>query len=67
MGIVKKNQVRRVEASASDANGPAAPADGAARHQARIIEQNDDHAVVEITCACGTTMRLRCDYAAAAP
>jgi hypothetical protein len=39
---------------------------GAAREPTvRVVENNAEFAVVEITCSCGTKTRLRCDYAAA--
>ena len=31
--------------------------------QVRIVENNADHAVIEITCPCGTQSHIRCDYA----
>ncbi len=31
--------------------------------QARIIENHADHAVIEVSCSCGTKVHLRCDYA----
>jgi len=33
--------------------------------QARILESHPGYAVVEVTCTCGTAMRLKCDYAGA--
>lgn len=30
---------------------------------ARVIQQNDTHAVIEVTCSCGQTIQLQCDYA----
>ena len=33
--------------------------------QARIIEQHPQYAVLEITCACGQTMQIKCDYSQA--
>ncbi|MHC4295410.1 MAG: hypothetical protein ACYSTL_07475 [Planctomycetota bacterium] len=31
--------------------------------QARIVQQNDTHAIVEVRCSCGRTIRLQCNYA----
>jgi hypothetical protein len=31
----------------------------------RIIESNPAYAVIELTCSCGRTTQVRCDYAAA--
>ena len=63
MGIVKSEMVKpaqpcRVSHEAALA-GPEA-----AQPQARIIEQNDAQAIVEITCACGNTFYLNCLCAA---
>ncbi|MCF7972272.1 MAG: hypothetical protein K9N55_00495 [Phycisphaerae bacterium] len=33
--------------------------------QARIMEQHPQYAVLEITCACGHTMQVKCDYSQA--
>ncbi len=33
--------------------------------QARIVEEHDEFAVIEITCSCGTKTSVRCEYAAA--
>jgi hypothetical protein len=33
--------------------------------QAHIVENQSEFAVIEITCSCGTTMQLRCEYAEA--
>ena len=30
-----------------------------------ILENHPEYAVLEVTCACGTKMRLRCEYASA--
>jgi len=34
--------------------------------QARIVENQTESAVIEITCSCGTKTLLRCEYAGAA-
>jgi hypothetical protein len=33
--------------------------------QARIVEQHPQYAVLEITCACGQTLQVKCDYSQA--
>jgi hypothetical protein len=33
--------------------------------QARIVEQHPQYALLEITCACGNTMQVKCDYSQA--
>jgi len=30
--------------------------------QVRIVEQHPQYAVLEITCACGQTLQVKCDY-----
>jgi hypothetical protein len=45
----------------------AAEAPGAqAGPSVRIAENHPDHAVIEITCACGKTTYIRCEYASSA-
>ena len=34
-----------------------------AEPQVRIVENHPEYAIIEVTCTCGTGMRLRCDYA----
>lgn len=36
----------------------------AAEPQAQVVEELPDHAVIEVTCSCGTKVRLKCQYAA---
>ena len=36
-----------------------------AEPQVRIVENQPEFAVIEITCSCGTGMYLRCEYAGA--
>ena len=33
--------------------------------QARIIESNDSHAILELTCSCGCKSRVQCNYGTA--
>jgi hypothetical protein len=45
--------------------GAAKQADAdAAEPQVRILESRPDHSIIEITCSCGTSLNLRCEYAA---
>ena len=46
-------------------NEPAQTNDAAAAPQAQIIENQADHAVIEVVCSCGEKVNLRCDYAGA--
>jgi hypothetical protein len=56
-------------ADAPEGQPPGPAQDAAAAHrpeetaQARIIRQEDGLAIVEITCACGRTIQLQCQYA----
>ena len=36
-------------------------ADGATQ-QARILESNDTHAILEVICSCGCKSRVQCNY-----
>ena len=40
---------------------------GACEPTARVVKNNPEFALVEITCSCGQTMYLRCEYAGAQP
>jgi len=41
------------------------PGAGAGPARACILENHTDHALIEVTCSCGTRMILKCDYAGA--
>ena len=61
--VLKNNQVelgqpRRLGTAAAP-SGAAAP-----RPQARIVEQNDAGAIIELVCTCGRKTHLQCEYAA---
>ena len=64
-GVLKHNRVRP--------SGPrpigGAPVVGRAQPHAaaRIVQQEAGHAVVEVTCACGSVIRLRCAFESAPP
>lgn len=45
---------------------PATHASPSVQPQGRIVEQDDDGAIVEVTCNCGKVLHLYCKYAAAA-
>ena len=42
---------------------PGQPGAALVEPQARLVESKPEFAVIEITCSCGTAMRLRCEYA----
>lgn len=56
-GVLKKNVVRMTAPG-----GAAAPADG--QPTAQLLEQDASHAVIQVTCSCGSTIRINCDYEA---
>jgi len=39
----------------------------AAASSVRIVQNHPDYAVIEVTCSCGRTTSIRCDYVAATP
>ncbi len=43
-------------------SGQAASHAGFAAQQARIIESNDEYAVIEVTCSCGAKTHVQCNY-----
>ncbi len=47
----------RVMSAGNPSSEPPAPA------QAHVVERHPQYAVVEVTCACGSKMYVRCDYA----
>ena len=68
--VLKANEVEvsgTYSLSTGMSSGPGAQ--GAAQvlgtPQARIVEQHPQYAVLEITCACGHTMQVKCDYSQA--
>jgi len=61
--FVGPRELRIDQATAPKPNG-AAGLSGAAR--IRIVENTPEYAVLEVTCSCGRTTQVRCEYAAAA-
>jgi hypothetical protein len=51
-----------VDPGAPARNQPGAPA---ASPSVRIAQSHAEFAILEVTCSCGTTTHVRCDYAAA--
>ena len=65
-GVVKKDKVKMVQGSRVVGDGsPSVPP--AAGSGARIVEQSDAGALIEVTCTCGEKTYLQCDYAADPP
>ena len=46
----------------SEANGPVSVNTVASEPQARIIENQPEYAVIEVTCSCGMKVCLKCEY-----
>jgi len=58
-GVIKKHRVRQAPA------GGASPVGGnpaAAPAQARLVQKEDDHAVLEVCCPCGNVIRVECRW-----
>lgn len=62
--IVRRNEAKTVGQRLLDL--PAMHASSAIQSQGRIVEQDDDGAIVEVTCGCGKVLHLHCRYAAPA-
>jgi hypothetical protein len=60
-GIIRKEAVEMRGARRIGEGGPAP--DARPEGAARIVEQTDEFAVIEVTCACGRKTTLRCAYA----
>jgi hypothetical protein len=48
---------------ASAGGGPQNSSNVLAAPQVRVLENHPEYAVIELTCTCGTSTRLRCEYA----
>ena len=67
MGVLKKNNVKQAEPCSLGA----APRTGSAgsltpQPQASIVEQDENHALVEVVCACGAKSYLNCLFPSSA-
>ncbi|HUS92495.1 MAG TPA: hypothetical protein VM695_11630 [Phycisphaerae bacterium] len=62
-GVLKRTHVRLAGPKAIGAPAPATAPDVSAR----VVRRGPGDAVVEVTCACGTVIHLRCLYDAGAP
>ncbi len=47
----------------TETSSPREPAADLVEPKVRIVESQADFSVIEITCSCGTSMFLRCEYA----
>ena len=66
--LLKADTVKMVEQSvvidpcASAAASAGAAAGGSTAQEARIVESNDEYAVIEIVCACGGKSFVQCNF-----
>ena len=58
LGVIKKDAVKLSGAARIGPAGPQAPTGPAAR----ILQQADGLALVEVTCVCGRKIQLHCRY-----
>ena len=63
--VLKKGQVKAGGSVQLDGDmgvdSPAKPAGSVAR-QARIVESNNEYAIIEIICSCGQKTHVQCNY-----
>lgn len=69
--VLKSNDVKlegqiHLDAANPGSALPRPQVTAAATPQVRVTENHPDHAVIEVTCSCGTKLSVRCDYADAA-
>lgn len=66
--VLKKKDVRvggsvqLGEESASGSGVPAGRVGGTTAQQARIVESNNEYAIIEIVCSCGHKTHVQCNY-----
>jgi hypothetical protein len=64
--VLKKDKVKvggsvQLESVAGGVESSSGPA-GSAAQQARIVESNNEYAIIEITCSCGQKTHVQCNY-----
>ena len=64
--ILKKDKVKvggsvQLDGDNVSADSPAKPA-GSTAQQARIVESNNEYAIIEIICSCGQKTHVQCNY-----
>jgi len=69
--ILKSNDVRlegrfNLEVTNAGSNVPKQQVAASAEPQVRVLENNPQYAVIEVTCCCGRKTSLKCEYAKAA-
>ncbi len=68
--IIKKSNVKlegkfTLDIVQPEPDQPKQPGTALVEPQVRIVENQPEFAVIEITCSCGTGMSLKCEYAGA--
>jgi len=65
--VLKKGQVKfggsvKLEGGAAGGVEPSSGPGGPTAQQARIVESNNEYAIIEITCSCGQKTHVQCNY-----
>jgi hypothetical protein len=68
--ILKSNEVKlegqfHLDAANAGSDMPRQQAAASSTPQVRVLENNTEYAVIEVTCCCGRKMSLKCDYTGA--
>jgi len=68
--ILKSDKVKvegrfLLDAAQSGSDSPKQQVAGSSTAQVRILENNEQYAVIEVICPCGTRMSLKCEYTGA--
>jgi len=69
--ILKSNDVKlegqfHLDVAKAGSDIPGQQVAASSTPQVRVVENNPEYAVIEVTCCCGRKMSLKCDYAGAA-
>ena len=69
--ILKSNDVKlegqfHLGAAQDGSDSPKRQVAASSAPKVRILENHPEYAVIEVTCSCGTTMSVKCEYAGAA-
>ena len=67
--VLKANRVRleeplRLSIDGTETPGRAGSCQSGTQSRVRVAQNNPEFAVLEVTCACGKVIHVRCDYAA---
>ena len=69
--ILKSNDVKlegqfQLDVTKAGSGMPGQQVAASSTPQVRVVENNPEYAVIEVTCGCGRKMSLQCDYAGTA-